>query len=963
MRPDVEHRSFDRIARTWAAPDGVALRRTAYPVEHRRLHPKGASGSTVRTRGATDGELVGRAEELAVLGEFVRSATRSGGVQLVTGDAGMGKTVLLTAAAHVAAERTGARVLRASGVEFETDLSYSGLHQLLLPVARELSAVRSADAAALRAALGLESAAPPDLLQLTTATVHLVGQLAQSQPLLLVVDDLQWLDRASLLLLSVVARRLDGSGVALLLSQRSGHENFFDRASIPTLDLLPLADDDAHTVLRAHYPGLHPSVRQRIVVDAGGNPLALIELPRGLTAAQEAATEPLPPTLPLSVRLRRLFEARVSALPAPSRLLLLLAALHHGDGAELLRIVAGSETDLGPAETAGLVSVHPGTRLLTFSHPLVRAAVVDMACAPERRSAHRRLAQLTSDPHVRTLHLADSALGTDDEVARLLDGVADAALARGDAAQAVTVLLRAVDLTSIASDRARRLAAAAYLGANVTGALAGAPALLARARADDPDSTDTLQVATAAAAHLLNSDGVVDTAHRMLARALGAVLPDVTEPRVVEEAVHTLMLVCAFGGRAELWSVFEEEVARSAAVLSPELRLAAVTFADPARATRRQLADLDALVDAVDDAATPVQVLEVAIAGQYVDREPAAALDRVVLAGRSGGPVALAAQALVMRAMTAFHEGRWEDATTLADEGIALCVEHGYRLLEWGALNPRMLLAAARGDTAYLTAVRGRLHQWAVPRQMLAARTFTANVDGLAALSHGRYGEAHDTYASIAAPGTLPPHAQVVVWNVIDVVEAAVCSGHLEEARRHAAAAAATLAPISPRLRFQSEAAAALVAPDREYTQVFDAVVDNPASARWPFQLARLELAYGERLRLDRAMRRARPHLERAIELFTELGATPWIERTDAVLRATGRIRHATDPGGRTQLTPQELQVTRLAAAGLSNREIGERLFLSPRTVGAHLYRAFPKLRVTSRAALRDALSEYGEPQ
>ncbi|HEX5336117.1 MAG TPA: AAA family ATPase [Propionicimonas sp.] len=904
---------------------------------------------------------MGRAQELVVLGDFVRSATRSGGVELVTGDAGMGKTALLKAAARAAAEQTGARVLHASGVEFEADLGYAALNQLLLPAAQELSELRRADATALRAALGLESVHPPELLQLTMATVHLLHQLSQSRPLLLVVDDLQWLDRASLLLLSVVARRLDDSAVALLLAQRSGHETFFDRASIPTLDLSPLSDDDAHTLLREHHPGLHPSVRQRIVADAGGNPLGLIELPRGLTVAQEAATEPLPTTLPLSLRLRRLFESRVSALPAPSRLLLLLAALHHGDGSELMRIVAGSTADLGPAETAGLVSVHPGTRLLSFSHPLVRAAVVDLASAPERRSAHRRLSQLTSDPHVRALHLADSVLGTDDDVARLLDDVADAALARGDAARAVAVLLRAAELTSIASDRARRLAAAAYLGANVTGALAGAPALLARARTDDPDSTDTLQVATAAAAHLLNSDGGVDTAHRMLARALAAVLPDLTEPRVVEEAVHTLMLVCAFGGREELWAAFEEAVARSAAVLSPELRLAAVTFADPARASGRQLADLDALVTSVDDAANPVQVLEVAIAGQYVDREPAAALDRVVLAGRSGGPVALAAQALVMRAMTAFHEGRWEDAATLADEGISLCVEHGYRLLEWGALNPRMLLAAACGDTAYLAAVRGRLHQWAIPRQMLAARTFTANVDGLAALSQGRYGEAHDIYSSIATPGTLPPHAQVLVWNLFDVVEAAVCSGHVEEARRHAAAAAATLAPISPRLRFQSEAAAALVAPDREYSPVFDAVVNNPGSARWPFQLARLELAYGERLRLDRAMRRARPHLELASELFTALGAKPWIERTEAVLRATGRIRHATDHDGRPRLTPQELQVTRLAAAGLSNRAIGDRLFLSPRTVGAHLYRAFPKLGVTSRAALRDALSEFGD--
>ena len=904
-------------------------------------------------------ELIGRDRELEALRGFLRSAMRGGGAQLVVGEAGMGKSVLLDAAATVAARTAGARVLRASGVEFEADLGYAGLNQLLLPIADALPRLPSAQAAVLGAALGLEAATPPDPVALATATVGLLRHLAGTSPVVLAVDDLQWIDRASLLLLSVVARRLEGVGVALLLTQRAGHETYFDRAAVPTLELGPLSDDDAHALLRRCHPALHPSVRQRIVEEAGGNPLALIELPRGLTSAQETATEALPPTLPLTVRLRRLFASRVAALPDPSRRLLLLAALHHGDGAELMRIVAGSSADVGPAEEAGLVSADPSAGVLRFSHPLVRAAVVDLASAPERRAAHRRLAQLASDPHARTLHLADAALGRDDAVARLLDDVADAALGRGDAGRAVTVLLRAADLSSVTSDRARRLAAAAYLGANVTGTLTGAPALLEKARAADPDAGGTLEMAVAAAAHQLNSDGGVDVAHRMLTRALEALPAGDGEPRVVKDAVQTLMLVCAFGGRQSLWAAFEEAVARTAG-LPPTLRLAAVTFADPARATERQLAELDTLVDAVGDGADPVQALEVAIAGQYVDREPTAALDRVVAAARSGGPVVLAVQASVMRAMTAFHEGRWDDAVVLADDGIALCDEHGYRLLEWGLLNPRMLVAAARGDTGFLAGVRERMHQWAIPRQMLAARTFTANVDGLAALSAGRFAEAHAAYSSIADPGTLAPYQQVQAWNVLDVVEAALRSGRPEEARRHAEVAAATLGPISPRLAFQSAAAQALTVPGPGYAADFDRLVADPLSERWPFHLARLELAYGERLRLDRAMRQARPHLQRAVELFAALGARPWEERAESMLGATGRTRLSRDAPGAARLTPQELQVVRLAATGLSNREIGERLFLSPRTVGAHLYRAFPKLGVTSRAALRDALDPDG---
>lgn len=919
----------------------------------------GSVEAAVKARGSVDEVLVGRADELVMLAEFVRSASQSGGAQLVTGEPGLGKSALLRAATHAAVQESDTRVLWASGVQFEAGLGYAALHQLLMPVVEELSELPAADVAAVRAALGIESAQPPELLVLTSAVLGLLRQLRRSRPLLLVIDDLQWIDRSTLLLLGLVARRLDGTGVALLMAQRSGHETPFDQGSFPTWELAGLEEEAAHTVLRGRYPSLHPSVRQRIVADAAGNPLALLELPRGLTVAQETAASVLPSSLPLSVRLRRLFASRIEALPKPSRLLLLLAALHYGDGAELMTIVAGSAADLGPAEAAGLVLVDPETGQLAFTHPLARAAVVDLASASERRTAHRRLAQLTSTPNVRALHLADAALGTDDQVATLLDEVADAALARGDPARAVAVLLRAAELSSAATEQARRLAAAAYLGANVTGTLSGARARLAQARSADPDATNTLQLATAAAAHLLNSDRGVDTPHQMLVRALAAVPPDGADPRVVQEAVHTLMLVCAFGGRADLWSAFQEAVDRSARHLSPALRMAAVTFADPAHATVEQLAVVDELVASADDVADPIQVLEVAIAGHYVDREPTAALERVARAGRSGGPAPLAAQALVMLAMTAVHEGRWEEATTLADEAVSLCVEHGYRLLEWGMLNPLMVVAAARGDSTYLSGVRERLKEWSVPRQMLAARGFTANVEGLAALTRGQYAQAYDAYSSIAQPGTLAPYTQAVLWNVLDVVEAAARSGHLDEGRRHAAAAAATLATISPRLRFQSDAAAALVAPERGYTAAFDRVVLDPESVRWPFHLARVELAYGERLRRDRSMRGARPHLERAGELFTQLRAQPWVDRAAAGLRATGISRATGDVGRR--LTPQELEVARLAATGLSNNKIGEQLFLSPRTVGAHLYRAFPKLGVTSRAALRDALSQYDD--
>ncbi|MEU8120527.1 AAA family ATPase [Spirillospora sp. NPDC049024] len=913
--------------------------------------------------GAAESLIVGRAPETAALTSFLSTAVREGGAQLLTGDPGMGKTELLNAAARQA-ESTGARVLRASGSEYETGLSFAGLHQLMLPVVDTLPELPGHHRTALATALGLDRGDPPSRLALTSALLDWLRRLSSTAPLVLVVDDLQWVDRPSVVVLNLVARRIGGLQVGLLLSQRTGHESFFDRESVPELQLPPLGDDDALSLLRRHHPNLHSSVRHRILADAGGNPLALIELPRSLTAAQESGADFLPPTLPLSVRLTWLFERRVSALPAPTRRLLLLAALGDGDGTGLTEVVAGSSADLAPAEVSGLASVDRRANRLLFAHPLIRSAVVDLATAPERRAAHQRLAQLAAGQDVRALHLAEAALGPDDRVAHLLVEVADAALERGDTVQAVSLLLRAADLSLDPSEKARSLAQAAYIGANFAGTLAGARALLERARTADPAVTSTLQASNAAAAHLLNSEGDIDTAHKMLVSALDHADPVPEHASELEEALRTLMMICTFGGRPELWKPFDDAVARLAPLLTAPFRLAAATFGDPVRSTPEQLGELDALVAGLDGETNAIRAVTVALAGQYVDRFPRAALERAATEGGSGGAVALAVQALIMLAVGAFLEGRWEEAGGLADEGIALCQEHGYEILVWGAQNPRMLLAAARGDFEYIARARARMHQWAIPRNAMAVRTFTSNIEGLAALTQGRHQDAYDHYTSICPLGTFPPHEQVTVWTVMDAVEAAVRSGHADEARAHVRAAAeAGLARISPRLRFLCDASAALVADDDSYPDLFEPLVCDPGSARWPFPLARLELAYGERLRKDRAMRAARPHLERAGRLFSDLGATPWAERAEAALHATGQKRRTSAAGPAAALTPQERQIAELAATGMTNRQIGELLSLSPRTVGAHLYRVFPKLGIASRAALRDALTDLSDGQ
>lgn len=908
--------------------------------------------------------LAGRAAALAVLDAFLEQATTDGAALIVTGEPGIGKSALLGVAAQRAVQERGALVRHVAGAEFEADLSYAGLHQLLVPDATGLSSLSEPHRAALETALGLRTGAPPERLLLTSATLALLQQFSAQSPVLLVLDDIHWMDRATAGVLSLVARRLPGTRTGMLLAQRANEESFFDRSTIPELKVPPLEDEAAAALLRQTRPELHTAVRHRIVAEAGGNPLAILELQRALTAEQRSGADALPASLPLTVRLRRLFADRVSALPAPTRRLLLLAALDHGAGAALMRVVAASEADLESAESSGLVTIDRRTNRVVFAHPLVRAAVVDLASANERRSAHRRLAELAEDADVRSLHRAEAALAPDETVAGHLEGLATRTLDRGDGVRASALLLRAAELSPAPAQRARRLAQAAFVGAHVTGNLSGAAALLDRARAEDPDATQTLQVAVAAASRLLNNEGDVDTTHGILVGALNQASVSATDGETdvgaIENAVLTLMSVCSFGGRPQLWTAFDAVVARFSEVLSAPVRLATTTYADPVRSTPEMLRELDRMVESLDETTSPLRVVQVAQARWYIGDLPRAPLERLVEACRLGDTVAQSVRALLMLAVDHFFAGVWDEAAAHAEEAVRICEERDFAMLLWRARFPGMLLAAARGDIAHLTDARSRALQWALPRNALAVRASTAEADGLAALGQARYRDALDAYSSISPPGTFPPHGQQTPRMVMDLVEAAVRCGELEAARLHVRAAAdAGIPGLSPRSNFLWRGAQALAADDADYPQLFDALLEDPSSTRWPFHLGRLELAYGERLRRNRAMRQARPILSRARQRFSLLEAGPWCARADAMLGATGPTRRVGAEQA-TELTAQELQIARLAATGLSNREIGLQLFLSPRTVGAHLYRVFPKLGVTSRAALRDALTSRG---
>lgn len=911
---------------------------------------------------ASSGALIGRDRDLGIIREFIDGAAAAGGALLLSGDAGVGKTVLLGAADAYAREH-GIRVLLAAGAQFEATLSFAGLHQVLHPLLGDLPALSEGARRALGAALGLHDGPASAMLAVANAALSLLVHAGDAEPVLVIVDDLPWLDRASAVALAFAARRLASSRVGFLAASRSGEGSYFERGGLPEHELQPLDDEAARALLRERFPALSPRVRQRLLADSLGNPLALLELPIALSGLQADAP---PVVLPLTRRLQQVFAARVDGLPASTRDLLLVAVLDGTGDLDVLRADAPRSTGLDAlhaAEHAQLIKVDTAAGRLEFRHPLIRSAIVELSTNDERRHAHRLLAGRRIDrPERRAWHLAEAAEGPEEDVASLMQSVAHLNLRRGDAVGAISALLRAADLSPAGGDRSSRLAEAAYLGATVTGDLTTVPRLLDVVRRYDPEHVGSLAGAVAGSYYLLNGDGDVDSAYRLLIDAID-LLDDPADAhhKALIEALYSLLMVAFFGGRADLWPAVHQAVDRLRPQPPELLRILSRTLADPARAAHPVLPQLDAAIGRLAAEGSPARIVRTAIAGAYVDRlaDCRAALWRVVDQGREGGAITSAIEALFLLANEGYLAGRWDEVAACCDEGHALCAKHGYRLLIWPGVFLRGLLAAARGDEATVRAQTDAMIRWAVPRRVGIVRMYAAHVSALAALGSGDF-EAAYRHASLISPaGELASHVGHALWLVMDLTEAAVRTGRHAQALAHVRAAReADLPGISPRLGMLVSAAAGFATAGHRATESFEAALRTPDAERWPFDLARIQLAYGERLRRVKATTEARTQLQAAFETFERLDARPWAVRAGNELRATGLSVQSAHAATGTPLTPQQREIATLAAAGLTNKQIGERLFLSPRTVSTHLYQIFPKLGVTSRAALRDALDK-----
>jgi DNA-binding CsgD family transcriptional regulator len=933
------------------------------------------SASAVEVSGpdVVSSRLVGRSEERALIADlFARAATR-GAALMLTGAAGVGKSALLDTAARSGVE-AGFRVLRVAGSQFDQSVSFAGLNQILQPLVDEISSLAHRQAETLQAVLGLVEGRPVELLAVANAVHALLTQTAAKDgPLALIIDDDAWLDRPSAVVLGTVARYTGTGAVALLAASRSGEESFLPSAGVAVHEVQPLDEQSAMELVAECFPAMAPRVRLRLLAEACGNPLALLELPVTLDTAQQAERRSLPAVLPLTERLRMIFSERVSSLPDATRKLLLLAVLEGAGDLHILQQVLdtpGSLTGLCPAERAGLVQVDNRTGRLLFRHPLTRSAVMELSTSAEQRWAHRALADhLPEGSERRVRHLADATVGPDDQVAALLHEVAYHTLRRGDAVGCITDLLRASELSGTGAARGRRLAAAACLGANVTGDLRNVRALLDHAVAVDPQGSASLAAATAAASQLLNGEGDAETAHRLLASAIdNHASRDQDDDVMLREALHTLLMVCFFSGRPEPWHSFDSVLARCLPHnADPLLQVLRGTFGDPAHAALPALPRLDELISGLEKERDPTRIIRTAVCAAYVDRLPGcrSPLRRVIEDGRGGGAIASAIEALFLLANDAYATGQWDDLVDLTDEALGWCATYNYRLLTWPGHLLQGLLAAARGDDKAAQTIADRLATWGNPRGLGALRIYYSHIRALSALGRAHFDSAYQHLASVSPEGRLSPHLPHALWLIWEFTEAATRTGRHNEATAHLAAVRdAGIPSISPRLSMITDAASALANPRFVDRDLFESAIATPNAERWPFDLARIRLAYGERLRRVNANLAARSHLEAALGTFERLGATPWKARAASELRATGLPTHrgTSHHASNAPLTPQEQQIAQLAATGLTNKQIAGRLFLSPRTVAAHLRNIFPKMNITSRAGLRDALTSLSQP-
>ena len=896
-----------------------------------------------------------RAEERGVIADLLARARQGrSGTLVVRGEAGVGKTALLADAVEQA---SGMQVLHGAGVESEVELPFAALHQLLFPVLDRIDRLPRPQARALRGAFGLVADARPEPFLIALGVLGLLADIAREGPLLVVVDGAHWLDQVSANALVFVARRLETEPMALLLAAQDGAPQRFHAPGLPSLWLRGLDKEAAGALLEERVGPLALEVQDRLVAETGGNPVALLELCEALTAAQLTGREPLPARLPIGAQLQQAFLARVRRMPAASQTLLLVAAAAEEAVAVAPVLAAAAMLGVGPQaleppEQAGLVRIID--QGLEFQHALVRSAVYQDATFAAKRAVHYVLAQVlggVDQADRRVWHLVAAALGPDEELAEALEGSARRARREGEPAVAASALQRASALSANAVARADRLVTAASTAwqagraewsqdlldqaalltadpgvragiGNVRGTIeleAGTPSLAGRSFVEGAELVMASQPRLAAemlamAGHgaWMAGDGawLTEIGRRMLR------LPGPESFRVKQLARSLLWLGRAIQGR-------------------PEVPIPAGSAMRWPRADNPRLWLWPPLVAALlgDDEAAHGLCTEV--------------VATMRVRGLTGPlPFALAQLALVELML-----GHWPAAVAHAGEGLDLAKETGQEARAAGIMAELAWIAAVQGRAGDCRRLAGGALAFAMRGRSTMIVATASWALGLLDLTEGRPAEAFDRLVTLT---TVYRSTPVLVLAAGDLAEAAVRAGQPD-------AAAEVLAELErwarhagrPWVRGIIHRCRALLSEGDDAERHFRAALAREGPVQRPFERARTELLYGEWLRRGRRRFEARTHLRTALELFERLGAVPWLDRARSELLATGETARKRDLGAFFQLTPQELQIARLARRGLTNREIAAQLFLSSHTVSYHLHKIFRKLGISSRAELR----------
>jgi DNA-binding CsgD family transcriptional regulator len=901
--------------------------------------------------------LRGRADECAQLDRLREGALAGrGGVLMLRGEAGVGKTALLE---YAIASAPTLRVIRVAGVESEMELAFAGLHQLCAPILDRLERVPEPQRAALATTFALSPGAVPDRFLVGLAVLSLLSEAAEEQPLLCIVDDAQWLDRASVAALAFVARRLLAEPAVLLFAAREPSDLV---TGLPELLLEGLRDADARALLSSVVPGrLDRLVAEQVIAETRGNPLALLELPRGLSAAQLAGGFGLPGALSLSGRIEESFVRRLEALPQDTRRLLLVAAAEPtGDPLLLWRAadrLAIEAPALEPAESAGLIDIDGRVR---FRHPLVRSALYRAAPPHERRRAHWALAQATDariDPDRRVWHLAAATAAPDEAIAAELEHGASRAQARGGLAAAAAFRERAVALTSEPALRAQRALAAAQTKYEA-GALDDSLALLEIAAADGYRAAQRARIdllhAQIAFASRRGSD-----APRLLLEAAREL--ERTDPKIARATYLEALSAARYAG----------PLARGA----DEFEVSEAALAGPPLPSTPRPSDLllqGLAVQITSGYAAGTPLLKSALnafereatlppeEGRWLSLALWAAADlwdddmflrlttRELKRAREAGALTAIPLALSMLSYIHTISGDLAAAESLLDEIRAASEATGTPAQPYLA----MWIAAMRGREAETRDLIRTAGDEAAVRGEGYATFVTEHVTAVLYNGLGRYSEA---LAALRRQTVDPQYRDRSPRPMAEVVEAAVRSGERQLASLALERLAETTSAAGTDWALGIEARSRALLSDGEAADaLYRDAIERLSRTSVRVQLARAHLLYGEWLRRGRRRRDARQQLRTALEMFTSMGTQGFADRSQRELAATGERARKRSVETREDLTPQEAQIARLAGDGLSNAEIGARLFVSQSTVAYHLRNVFSKLHISSRHQLAE---------